>query len=72
MSSNIVSGYFVALIAYVSSTFKSRVSLSTVTRASFKLTFTVMVLFSAAAYLLSPAKLTVIIAVPLPWAITLP
>ena len=58
---NTVSGFLVALIVYVSSTYKSNVSFSTVTLASFKLTLTVIVLFSAAAYLSSPAKLTVIV-----------
>ena len=62
ISSIIVSGCLVALIADVSPTFKSKVLLSTVTLALSKLTFIMIVLFSAAAYLSSPAKETVIIA----------
>ena len=59
-------------IVKTSSTNKSKVELLTLTLASFKLTVRDIVLFSAAAYLSSPAKLTVMTAVPSPTAMILP
>ena len=52
----------------LSPTNKFKVELFTLTLASYKLTVTLIVLFSAAAYSSLPAKLTVIIAVPTPTA----
>ena len=54
----------VASIVKLSPTFKSKVLLLTLTLAQFKLTVTTIVLFSAAAYLSSPANETVIRALP--------
>ena len=65
-------GTVVAISSNESSTFKSKVSLLTLTLASRNLTVTLIVLFSAGAYLSSPAKLTVIIALPSARAIILP
>ena len=61
-----------ALRLSVSSTNKFKVLLLTLALASFKLTVTFMVLFSAAAYLLFPLKLTVIIVLPSLSAMILP
>ena len=62
------SGTVVAFKSNLSPICKSRVLFSTLTLASIKDTLTVIVLFSAAAYLSLPAKETVTVAVPLPRA----
>ena len=66
------SGTVVATMVNVSSISKSNVELFTLTLASFKLTVTVIVLFEAASYLSSPAKLTVMMVLPSAKAIILP
>ena len=53
-----------ATIVNVSPTNKSKVALLTVTLASFNSTVTLMVLFSAARYLLFPSKLIVMVTLP--------